>query len=650
MLGDDAVSAMGADGRSPEEEPMKIRKSLGWTAAILLLALLGSGCADPEGGSRDGAATAPPVVLITVDGLVASELAAFGGERSAPALESLVASAQVWNDSWTACPMTRPAVATYLTGLAPDRHRVTDDLDSPLPEDLPTLATLLAERGYATAAFPASSLLGADSGLLRDFEIVDDPPPQRIGPDRRVPTSTRPSDTADHFALWLESLPEDAPYFAWLHFSAPLHRQFLDLGKEQFGAEGASPRARAKGKAGGKTGGKAGEDSPWKGTAAPPGDSDAEDQFDAALGRVIAALEVRGDANAALVVLAPTMGDIGGGDSEPPGAGFSLAERAIRVPLVVRFPAANENVRGGDQPAWAPDVAATIAGLTTVTLQPLAEGISLLESPAEERTLFSWSWATRDQMGWQALRAARSGAWKRSEGLLAGTTRLDGAEGEPAAEMEEALTAALESRAEPARVAVELAEVVPWLEAHGLRPVALPAEGRSFGGPAERRQVAALLWLGRHRFSRNRFVPAIRDWEAARDIDPENRAALLALGQARAMGGSPEAAVPLRRAAELYPGDFDVLHWLGHALWDDSWRDVKQLLVTILPHRPYDTDVLYDLACTRSLDGDPAGAVEYLKATLKAGFRNWDLIESDPDLRNLRETPSFSELLREYGR
>ena len=55
----------------------------------------------------------------------------------------LASAGTAWRDGWTACPMTRPAAATYLTGIAPDRHGVTDDLFASLPEGMPTLATLL---------------------------------------------------------------------------------------------------------------------------------------------------------------------------------------------------------------------------------------------------------------------------------------------------------------------------------------------------------------------------------------------------------------------------------------------------------------------------------------------------------------------------
>ena len=67
--------------------------------------------------------------------------------------------------------MTRPAATTYLTGLAPDRHAVRDDLFVSFDGSAPTLGSLFAEAGYDTAAFADSSFLGYGSGLL-DGDLV----------------------------------------------------------------------------------------------------------------------------------------------------------------------------------------------------------------------------------------------------------------------------------------------------------------------------------------------------------------------------------------------------------------------------------------------------------------------------------------------
>ncbi len=58
----------------------------------------------------------------------------------------------------------------------------------------------------------------------------------------------------------------------------------------------------------------------------------------------------------------------------------------------------------------------------------------------------------------------------------------------------------------------------------------------------------------------------------------------------------------------------------------------------------------YDLACARSLRGDPKGALEALDRALGAGYRNWDWIDKDPDLAATRADRGFPGLLGAHGR
>ena len=43
-------------------------------------------------------------------------------------------------------------------------------------------------------------------------------------------------------------------------------------------------------------------------------------------------------------------------------------------------------------------------------------------------------------------------------------------------------------------------------------------------------------------------------------------------------------------------------------------------------------------------------AQDYLRASIEAGFKRWNQMETDADLRNLRESGLYAELLREYNR
>ncbi|NIS29982.1 MAG: hypothetical protein GWO04_08480, partial [Actinobacteria bacterium] len=57
--------------------------------------------------------------------------------------------------------------------------------------------------------------------LLRGFDIVDEPPPIKIGGRRFLPAVTTTDVQLEHFRTWAAELPADAPAFVWLHTSLP---------------------------------------------------------------------------------------------------------------------------------------------------------------------------------------------------------------------------------------------------------------------------------------------------------------------------------------------------------------------------------------------------------------------------------------------
>lgn len=616
----------------------------GLFAAVALSALLigWTGCREPAGpGAAEGKAAASFVVLVTVDGLVPQELAPFGGGLAVPNLQRLADAGRAWGDGWTTTPMSRPAVATYLTGLAPDRHGVLDDLFTSLEQDVPTLATRLTGAGYRTAAFPDSSLLGFSSGLLGGFEVVDDPPALPVSPARWVPETRAPEELAADFESWVDGIQRGQRYFAWFHFSRPMVEPLVHHGRER--PSSSRNPARAKG---GEAGPPAAEPPPIPPLA--ERQAEAVAAWDDALGRILAVLDDRGEVERSLVVVAGTQGDPGGGPGALPGPGFSLHENAIRVPVVARFPEGVASLRSPARAAWAPDVPRTIAGLTGTGLAPEAEGVSLLEEPAEDRVLLAWSWAPRDQMGWKAMRAARSGDWKRLEGMEFGSGRLDDASVEVEAAIEERLAASLSERADPQAPALDLETVAELLRGHEVELDPAPPGGRDFGPHDKRREAVDMLWNGRVWAYLQTVPRALISFSHAVDADPQAMATLLDRGQLMVLVRNPKSGRPLGKAVSLYPSNPEVLHWYAHSLWSKSLDSAEQILLAVLPYKRDDVDVLYDLACARSLANDLPASEEYLRAALEAGFKQWNLMEADADLRNLRESGRFATLMQEF--
>ena len=582
---------------------------------IAVLGLFGLGATAACRGEKTAAPadTRPrSIVLVTVDGVVPGRLALFGGADAAPELERLAAEGAAWDDAWTAAPMTRPAAATCLTGLAPDRHGVRDDRFSTLDPSVPTIAEALAAAGYRTAAFPDSSFLGSSSGLLRGFEAVSEPRPPAIGPVGWLPVERPVDEVLADFEAWMKSLPKDGRAFAWLHFTGPL----LDQLRELSGQPAAEGEASA--------------------SSLPA--------MDAAIGRLRRALAERGDEEGSLILVAGTQGSIRGGEGGAAGPGQSVGEPALRVPIVARWSAA-PGAWDRERVAWTPDVAATIAAAAGVALAPGAEGQSLFEKAPDERVVFAWAFATLDQMGWRLDRAARSGDAKRVEGQATRTSRVDGSTDPVPAAVESRLGEALTQRPLPAPQAVPLENVGALLAEQGLSLDPVPAEGREFGDDAKRLEVSELVLRARDAARRGGPDDARVAYESALRLDADNPAALLDLSQLVPGRRSREL---LSRAVRRYPTQPELLHWYAHAVWQESWRKAEPLLRAIEPYKASEADVLYDLACTRSLADELDASEDYLRRAIAAGFRDFSYMEADPDLRKLRESGKFSAVMREH--
>ena len=102
------------------------------------------------------------IVLLTLDTTRADYFGSYGGRAAIPALDSLAQRGTRWSRALAAASLTLPSNASLLTGLDPLAHGT-----SVLPSDLPTLASVLGEQGWATAAVVASRVLDRPLRVVR---------------------------------------------------------------------------------------------------------------------------------------------------------------------------------------------------------------------------------------------------------------------------------------------------------------------------------------------------------------------------------------------------------------------------------------------------------------------------------------------------
>jgi choline-sulfatase len=187
---------------------------------MLFMAAL-AGCGSAQKNHVAALAPAPPkrIVLVTIDTWRTDALGASGSERvKTPNLDAFARSGWYCPKAWASATLTAPSHATVLTGLQPYRHGVRDNHGFPLASSAPTLASLLAAQGYATAAFVSAQPLARVNGLGIGFDVYDD----RFAPGdllSDVPRSRQGSETIEAARGWLANAPEK--FFLWVHLYEP---------------------------------------------------------------------------------------------------------------------------------------------------------------------------------------------------------------------------------------------------------------------------------------------------------------------------------------------------------------------------------------------------------------------------------------------
>lgn len=125
-------------------------------------------------GSGRALQTDPPVMLITVDTLRRDHVSVYGNSPvQTPAIDELASEGVLFDNAVTPFPETAPAHAAMFTGLHPVRTGVLSNGHA-LSDRYRTLAEMLGDEGYATAAFVSSFAVDSRTGLDQGFQAYDD--------------------------------------------------------------------------------------------------------------------------------------------------------------------------------------------------------------------------------------------------------------------------------------------------------------------------------------------------------------------------------------------------------------------------------------------------------------------------------------------
>jgi arylsulfatase A-like enzyme len=185
---------------------------------VFLAAWVLAGCGPP---------VLPNIVLISLDTTRADHLGVYGyAGGTSPNLDRFAERAVVYDRAYATSSWTLPTHASMFTGLLPMEHGAQSVPKGanrslgygvrPLDESFATLAELLGNAGYRTAAVVGGPALRRELGLAQGFQVYDD----QLKSLRERVKGRRAEDVADAAIALVEQFGND-PWFLFVNFFDP---------------------------------------------------------------------------------------------------------------------------------------------------------------------------------------------------------------------------------------------------------------------------------------------------------------------------------------------------------------------------------------------------------------------------------------------
>ncbi len=305
-----------------------------------------------------------------------------------PSVDGVANDGAAFMQAISPVPVTLPAHASLFTGRNPAAHGVRSNGVFRLRENETTLAEVMSQAGYTTAAFIGASVLHSRYGLNRGFSHYDDRVDLTDQASRVGAFAQRRGETVVAAALdWLETHHGD-PTLVWVHlydphvpYSPPLPE------KERF------------------------ESAPYDGEIA---------YADRVVGRLLEGYRALDAYDNTIVVITSDHGE-GLGDHGENTHGVFVYDTTLRVPLVVKGPGIEPGIRV-THPVSLIDLFPTICELVDLPVPKSVEGIGLtaLMNPSHpsspNRLVYFESYYSLVAYGWAPYRGLRSADYKLIEG------------------------------------------------------------------------------------------------------------------------------------------------------------------------------------------------------------------------------------------
>jgi choline-sulfatase len=477
----------------------------------------------------------PSLILLTLDTTRADYVGrTVGGKSLTPNLDALARSGARFTNALAPAPLTLPAHCSLMTGLNPPEHGVRDNGVSALPADVPTLAAVLAARGYDTAAFVSSRVLDRRFGLARGFAVYDDAMVAERTGEQGYPERGAEAVT-DAALAWAAAAPRDRPYFLWVHYYDP-HAPYDPPGDWK----------------------RASRDERYAGEVA---------YMDREIGRLLGKLPASPGGRVVAAV-----GDHGEmlGEHGEKEHGIFVYRSALRVPLMIAGPglAAGRSIEQRVATRSLPGTLLALLGLTAEA-RPFGASLAgfLTGTPPAAAPIYSESLLPESAYGWSPLAAATD---ERYRFILAPRPELYDLQNDPAearnlfaSRREDARRlqkVILENQAKArSAVPVASAELAESLRRLGYLSGSSPRRG---SGMDPKDGIVLLDEFDRAKSLIRAGMPAeaVRQLALLVEKNPGNVPFLVRLGEAQVAAGQPEAALKTLEAAVALSPQLDFLH------------------------------------------------------------------------------------------
>lgn len=359
---------------------------------ILILLPLSASCFSspdtaPDGPLQTQIPGTKNILLITMDTTRADSLGCYGNtEILTPNLDSLANEGVRLINVYATCPMTFPSHASILAGQYPFTHGVRNNTHFTFDSRNLSIAEILRDSGWTTAAFVGATILKGSLGLDQGFDLYFDDMLSGIDPQEITTpwASRKAANVSNDFMNWIESISgnqsgDESGWFAWVHYYDP-----------HFSYDPPEPYASDY------------SDNPYYGEIA---------YMDANVGSIIAKLKSLDLYDNTLII---AVGDHGEGLGEHDEMYHSLwtYNSTLSVPLIISNPENRPQNRVVTGSASVVDIFPTILAWTGID-SPSTPGIDLLTSDTGEmlsdRTIYFESMEARIGYNWAGLRGIITG-------------------------------------------------------------------------------------------------------------------------------------------------------------------------------------------------------------------------------------------------